>query len=149
MKLSFVSATAAILAFSLTVPAEWDSVQAHHKRGEKHHDTAATIAGVVALGVLGAALASHQHRRGEDEYTPHPRFHPDENAVGRCMHRAEREVQRAGGHYVQLDDVQDVNYKNNGKTVVQMRVTGFYSFANKTSSVRCVVNRGRVTRFEY
>lgn len=149
MKLSFVPVTATILILSLTVPTGWDGAFAHHKRGKNHDDTAAKIVGVVALGVLGAALASHQHRRGEVEYRPHPRLHPDENAVGRCMHKAEREVQKAGGHYVELNDVQDVNYKRNGKTVVRMRVTGFYSFTNKTSNVRCVVNRGRVTKFEF
>ena len=36
-------------------------------------DTAKAIAGVIALGLLGAAIADDQHNRGHEGYTPQPR----------------------------------------------------------------------------
>ena len=141
MKPSLTSSTALSLALALSLGTS--TAYANDK------DTAAALAGIVALGVIGAAIGHDQHRRGDEDYTNHPRVHPDENAVGRCMHRAKRLVKKAGGDHVELDHVADVKMLNNGNTVVRMQVTGYYPFASKTSNVRCVVHNNKIKKFEF
>ena len=55
-------------------------------------DAVAAIAGIIALGVIGAAVGKHQHQQGYEDYRPHPQLHSDENAVGTCMHHTEKLV---------------------------------------------------------
>ena len=112
-------------------------------------DTANAIAGVIALGVLGAAVAHHQHDRGYDEYKSHPKLHPDENAVGKCMHRGKKELKKAGGYRLDLNHVDSVRAQNNGSTHVSMVVTGYYPAGHKTSDVICVVKNHKITSFKY
>lgn len=117
--------------------------------GKKNDEAAAAIAGVIALGLLGAAAASHQHDQDYEEYRPHPRFHPDENAVGTCMHHAKRLVKNAGGHHTRLNNVNKIEAKPNGRTVVVFHATGYYDFGRKKSKVRCVVKNHRIVNFKF
>ena len=77
-KIAASIAAAALLSGSIAV----QPVMAKDKDG----DRAAAVAGVIALGLLGAAVAQHQHGKGHEEYRHHPKLHADENAVGACMH---------------------------------------------------------------
>lgn len=114
----------------------------------KNKDRAEAIAGIIALGLLGAAAAQHQHDQGHEHYRPHPRFHPDENAVGTCMHHAKRTVKRAGGFRIKLNNVSKVASKPNGRTVVLFEATGYYDFGHKRSRIRCVVKNHRIVKFK-
>ena len=112
-------------------------------------EKAAAIVGIIALGLLGAAAASHQHEQGHEEYRHHPRLHKDENAVGACMHHAKRLVKRAGGHHTRLNRVDRINHRNNGSTVVVFHATGYYDFGRKMSKIRCVVRNHKIAKFDY
>lgn len=112
-------------------------------------DTAMAIAGVIALGLLGAAVASDQHDRGHEKYTPHPKLHVDENAVGRCAHRAKRKVKNAGGYNFKVNHVNSVKAEKNGSTHVSFVGTGYYSFGHKTSDIRCVIKNHKVSSFRF
>jgi hypothetical protein len=112
-------------------------------------DTANAIAGIIALGVLGAAVAHHQHDRGYEDYKRHPKLHPDENAVGNCMHRGKKELKRAGGYRLDLNHVDSVRAHSDGSTHVSMVVTGYYAAGHKTSDVNCVVKNHKITSFKY
>ena len=79
-----------------------------------HDDKNALIAGL-ALGILGAAVATNQHHNGEPDYTPHPHVSPDENKVGMCMHRAHRALTNRGHHQAKFDHV--VNHHGNHLTI--------------------------------
>lgn len=114
-----------------------------------NEDTAKAIAGIIALGVLGAAVAHHQHERGYEDYKNHPKLHPDENAVGKCMHRGKKELKRAGGYRLDLNHVNNVRAENDGSTHVSMVVTGYYPAGHNTSDVICVVKNDRITSFQY
>lgn len=114
-----------------------------------NEDAAKAIAGIIALGVLGNAVAHHQHERGYEDYKRHPRLHPDENAVGRCMHRGKRELKNAGGYRLDLNHVNNVRAENDGSTHVSMVVTGYYPVGHKTSDVICVVKNDRISSFQY
>lgn len=112
-------------------------------------DTAKAIAGIIALGVLGAAVADHQHDRGYEDYKPHPKLHADENAVGKCMHRGKRTLKKAGGYRLVLNHVNSVHAKANGSTHVSMVVTGYYPVGHKTSDVICVVKNHKIIKFKF
>ncbi len=131
--------TSAALALSLS------STPIQAKDGEK----TAAIAGIIALGLLGAAAAKHQHRENREDYTPHPMLHEDENASGRCMHKAERQISKVGGYSASLDRVDHVKVNDRGQTVVKMHVTGYFPAGNKTTAVRCVIEDGRILKFEH
>lgn len=139
------SVSALMLCSALALSASNFEAAAHHK---KHHGkTARAIAGIVALGMLGAAVGHHQ--RKNEYYDPHPALHPDENAVGTCMHHAKRLVREAGGHHARLNRVNRVEAKPNGRTVVVFHATGFYDFGAKKSKVRCVVKHHRIVKFKF
>ncbi len=140
-KIAASIAAAALLSGSIAV----QPVMAKDKDG----DRAAAVAGVIALGLLGAAVAQHQHGKGHEEYRHHPKLHADENAVGACMHRAKRLVRKAGGHHTKLNRVDRVNHRDNGSTVVVFHATGYYDFGHKKSKIRCVVKRHKVTKFDF
>ena len=140
-KIAASLAAVALLSGSLAM----QPAMAKDKDGER----AAAIAGVIALGLLGAAVAQHQHKEGHDEYRHHPKLHSDENAVGACMHRARRMVKRAGGHNAKLNKVDRVRKRDNGNTVVVFHATGYYDFGHKRSKVRCVVKNHKVIKFEF
>lgn len=141
----YKSISVSVLCAALAVGSITSDVSARHK---KHSgEVAGAIAGVIALGILGAAVGRHQ--RDNDTYESHPSLHPDENAVGTCMHHTIRTVKKAGGHYAQLDNVDRVETKPNGNTVVVFHATGFYDFGSKQSRVRCVIKNHRVTKFKY
>lgn len=112
-----------------------------------HNDTAKAVAGIVALGLLGAAVADNQHERGYDTYKPHPNLHGDENAVGTCAHKAKRKVKDAGGYKFKVKHVNSVTPENDGTTHVSMVGTGYYDFGHKTSDILCIVKGHKVTSF--
>ncbi|MCP4936819.1 MAG: hypothetical protein GY927_22100 [bacterium] len=115
---------------------------------KRSDDAAKAIAGAIAIGILGAAMADHH--RGRDDYRPHPRIGRDENAVGTCMHHANKIVSRSpGGLYARLKHVRRVESRGNGKTLVVAAITGVYEFGKKTSRVRCVVKNHRIVKFKY
>lgn len=114
-----------------------------------HNDVAKAVAGVVALGLLGAAVADNQHERGHEEYTAHPNLHADENAVGRCSHKAKRKVKKAGGYKFKVNHVNSVRLANDGTTHVSFVGTGYYDFGHKTSDIVCVVKQGKVKSFVF
>lgn len=143
--MSYKIITASILCTALMIGTTVTDVSARHK---KHSgEVAGAIAGIIALGLLGATVGRHQ--RDNEYYEPHPALHPDENAVGNCMHHTTRIVKKAGGHYAQLDNVDKIEAKPNGNTVVVFHATGFYDFGSKQSRVRCVVKNHRVIKFKY
>ena len=110
-------------------------------------DAAKAIAGIIALGVLGAAVADHQHKRGHNEDTPHPQLHPDENAAGLCAHHGEKLVAKAGGYELEVEHVNSVEVGSDGATHVSMVMTGYYPAGHKTSDVICVIKNHKVTSF--
>jgi len=141
MKRATSLVAAAALAFSVTaLPAAASS---------ESDDVAKALVGVIAAGVLGAAIAKHQHKRGYDEYQDHPRVHADENAVGRCMHAGLRAVKKAGGYDLELENVKSVNTSGNGSTRVEIVATGYYPAGHKTSDILCVINHGKVTSIKH
>lgn len=115
---------------------------------ETSDNAAKALVGIVALGVIGNAIAKHQHQQGYEEYRPHPSIHPDENAVGACIHNGERIVHRAGGWDFRLEDVREV-YVQGNITHVVFHGTGYYSYGHKTSLVQCQVRHGKVIHFNY
>lgn len=112
------------------------------------NDLAGAVAGVVIAGILGAAVADHQHNEGHEDYRPHSRLHPDENAVGTCMHHGKRIVKKAGGHSLQLDTIDSIDAQGDS-TVVVFEATGYYDFGSKSSVVRCTVRNHKVVSFDY
>ena len=130
----------AMLAATLTVPAPAPVLA--------KSDTAKAIGAAIAIGILGAAVA-HSNRNRE-YYTPHPVIGSGENAVGTCMHHADRILRKApGGLYVRLDRVKKVEQRGNGRIVVKAIMTGVYQWGQKPSDVRCVVKNHRVVKFDY
>jgi len=114
-----------------------------------NEDTAKAIAGIIALGAIGAAIAHDQHKNGHRQYTNHPKVHAEENAVGRCMYRVKNEVKNAGGYRANLDHVKSVNTAGSGALDVKMVVTGYYDFGHRTSDVNCTVHNNKVSKFSY
>lgn len=114
---------------------------------QANEDTAKAIAGIIALGLLGAAIAEDQSNSSHPDYKPHPRVDPNENAVGACVHRATRKVKKAGGSRLKLNKVNSVVAGSDGKTSVSIRVTGYYPALNKTSDVVCVVKNNKVVSY--
>lgn len=112
-------------------------------------DVAKALAGVIAAGVLGAAIAKHQHERGDEEYTPHPKVHADENAIGRCMHKSLSTVKKGGGYDLELEHVKSVKAASDGSTRVEFVATGYYPTGHKTSDILCVVKNGKVTSLKH
>jgi len=112
-------------------------------------NAAKAIVGVIAAGVLGAAIAKHQHDRGYDDYRPHPNVHSDENAVGRCMHKGLRDVEKAGGFDLELENVKSVKASNDGSTRVEFVATGYYPTGHKTSDILCVIKNGKIKSFKH
>lgn len=112
-----------------------------------HNDTAKAVAGVIALGLLGAAVADHQHERGHEDYTPHPQLHPDENAVGRCAHKGKRNVKKAGGYKFKVKHVNSVRAADDGTTHVSFVGKSYYDYGHRTSDIICVVRGDKVERF--
>ena len=125
------------------------SVPAPAQASDASDDFAKALAGVVALGVLGAAAGKHQHQQGYNNYRAHPQLHPDENAVGACMHYSQRIVDRAGGYSFDLDRVQSIDLLGDGVTQVRMIGTGYYDNGSKTSRIVCNVRNSTVIGFNY
>jgi hypothetical protein len=114
------------------------------------HDKAAGIAaGVIAAGLLGAAIANHQHKHGYKEYNPHPDVNKEENAVGRCVHHGLAQVKAAGGDNFILDHVLNTSDKGDGSTHVYFVATRYFSYGHRTNHVSCVVLNGEVLQFKY
>lgn len=131
-------ACCAVLAMTLTAPAP----------ALASKDTAKAIGAAIAIGILGAAVAHHHRER--EYYEPHPVIGFDENAVGTCIHHADRIVRKApGGLYVRLNRVKAIKQRDNGRTVVNAILTGVYQWGQKPSDVRCVVKNHRVVRFDF
>lgn len=129
---------AAALALTLSAPAPALA------KSEK----AKAIGAAIALGILGAAVANHHRER--EYYEPHPVIGPQENAVGTCLHHADRIVRKApGGLYVRLERVKAIKRRDNGRTVVNAILTGVYQWGQKPSDVRCVVKNHRVVKFDF
>lgn len=143
--MSYKIISASIFCAALVLGSNITDASAKHKRHSG--EVAGAIAGVIALGILGAAVGHHQ--RDNESYESHPALHPDENAVGTCMHHAIRLVKKAGGHYAQLDNVDKVVLKPNGNTVVVFHASGFYDFGRKQSKIRCVIRDHRITKFKF
>lgn len=80
----------------------------------------ALVAGL-ALGVLGAAVASSQHHNGHHDYKDHPDISPEENKVGSCMNHTHKALGNRGHSYVHFDHVVDY-HKKHGKRIT-LRVT--------------------------
>ena len=143
--MSFKITSAIVVCSALAIGSMSIGASAHHK---KHRgEVAGAIAGIIALGMLGAAVGHHQ--RSNQYYDPHPALSPDENAVGTCMHHAKRLVRNAGGHYARLDSIDSVRHKSHGKTIVRFHATGFYDFGSKRSKVRCEVKHHRIVKFKF
>jgi len=133
-------ACCAVLAMALSAPAPAPALASS--------DTAKAIGAAIAIGILGAAVADHHRER--EYYVPHPVIGPDENAVGTCIHHADRIVRKApGGLYARLDRVKAVKQRDNGRTAVKAVLTGVYQWGQKPSDVRCVVKNHRVVKFDY
>lgn len=114
-----------------------------------HNKAAGIAAGVVAAGLIGAAIANHQHKRGYKEYNPHPDVNKEENAVGRCVHHGLAQVESAGGDNFILDHVLSTTDKDDGSTQVNFVATRYYSYGHRTNHVNCVVLKGEVVQFKY
>ena len=112
-----------------------------------HSNAAGVAEGVVALGILGAAIAHDQKKRGKPDYTPHPHIEPDENAVGKCVHRGLSHVEKAGGYNFKLDHVKNINQKDDGSTHVNFVGTSYYSYGHRTNDIKCVIQGGKVIHF--
>tara|TARA_R110000744_G_scaffold217072_1_gene335853 strand:- start:142 stop:573 length:432 start_codon:yes stop_codon:yes gene_type:complete len=138
----------AILVASTAIIASMSASSIQAADGKKT-EAAAAIVGVVALGLLGAAVADSQHNSGNVEYRHHPHLHPDENAVGACMHHTKHLVKKEGGHKAKLDKVDKVEAKSHGETLVVFRATGYFDFGHKTSKIRCTVKHHKVVKFEF
>ncbi|MFT5342011.1 MAG: hypothetical protein ACI9BH_001224 [Paracoccaceae bacterium] len=114
-----------------------------------HNSAAQVAAGIIALGVLGAAIAHDQHKRGEPEYKPHPHAGEHENAVGKCVHHGLKEVKHAGGYNFILDHVINTAKKDDGSIHVYMVATSYFTYGHRTKHVSCVVDNGHIEQFKY
>lgn len=135
------------LVFSALVAAS--ALAASPGLADKKSDNAAkALAGIVALGVLGAAVAEHQHDEGYNAYRPHPDLPPNENVVGICMHYGLNIVKRAGGYDFELEDVRRID-RAGSTSIVTFYGTGYYPRGKKTSLVECQVRANKVVAFNY
>lgn len=112
------------------------------------HDHVGEVAGIVAAGIIGAAIGRHQAEKHEERYKPHPGVTPTENAVGICVHHGVRIVDEAGGSDFRMVEVEKVNSEG-GTTVVVFKARAVYPAGVKTSTVTCRISGGGVTSFEF
>jgi hypothetical protein len=126
------------LAAMLAVPAYADEEQRRRN-----------AAGIVALGLLGAALASRQHDNGRvNRYEPANDYDANENAIGACTHYAERLVRQQGGYDFEVDRIRRVTVSGRNR-VVQFDGTGYYNNLRKRSRISCTVRNHTVVGFKY
>ncbi len=105
--------------------------------------------GVAATALAIAAAQSANTHRGRDNYGYNHGVGARENAVGACIHRADRRVQRhRRGQYARLDAVKDIKKKGN-KFKVTMLVTNFFANRAQQRWVKCHVKHDRVVFFKY
>lgn len=107
----------------------------------------AAIAGLVAGGIIGAAIGSHQHDQGYPDYRPHPNVPPGENAVGACVHYGNHKVKEAGGYRFQMDKLRDVTYSGATARVV-MNATSYYPWGHNYALITCVVRDHNVIEWK-
>ncbi len=106
----------------------------------------AAIAGIIAGGIIGAAIGRHQHDQGYPEYRPHPDVPPGENAVGACVHYGSAQVKAHGGYRFEMDKLLNVNHS--GKvTTVTMVATRYFPRGEHREEIVCVVENHRVLSF--
>lgn len=116
---------------------------------KKSDNAAKALVGIVALGVLGAAVAEHQHDEGYQDYRPHPDLPPNENVIGICIHYGLNIVKRAGGYDFELEDVRRID-RAGSTSIVTFYGTGYYPRGqHKTSLVECQVRANKVVAFNY
>lgn len=102
----------------------------------------------IAAGILGAAVA--HHHRNDERYWHHAEVSDRENAIGVCVHHANKIVKKSiGGLYAQLDRVKRVKERGWHQFVVRADITGVYRFGDKTSHVVCKTEGHRVVSFKY
>ena len=105
--------------------------------------------GIAATALAIAAARSANAHRDRDYYGYNHGIGPRENAVGACIHRADRRVRRhRSGQYARLDAVKKIKRKG-GTYKVTMLVTNFYRNRARQRWVKCHVQYDRVVFFKY
>lgn len=112
------------------------------------HDHVGEAAGIVAAGIIGAAIGKHQAEKHEQKYKPHPGVTPTENAVGICVHHGVIVVEEAGGSDFRMVEVKEVTTED-GTTVVVFEARAVYPAGAKTTTVECRITGGSVTYFHF
>lgn len=107
------------------------------------------LTGIVLLGIGGAILADQQHRAGRDRYEPHPAYHPTENAVGTCVHRAKQIAKSQGAYNLQVNSIERVRELNDGTMRVVFYATGYYENSARASKVVCSVWGNDIVDFSW
>lgn len=136
MKLKAALTVAILVATSLSTPATADK------------KTAQDVLAGVALGVIGAAIAHHQHSNGDPSYTSHPHVSKHENNVGRCMHKTHNAMQNRGYHNTKMQYV--VNHSSSdheNKYVLSVTTHAVGGDSTLYRNVTCVFSDGELTNF--
>ena len=115
--------------------------------GQTKEQMAEGIAVFLALSLLARSAAeSANAEREKDDYNYNEDLEAQENALAACLHRAYRNVTKAGGHSLRLENVEKILEKSGGEYEVVIQITEFYSTGeSRETTVRCVVKRDMVT----
>jgi hypothetical protein len=115
---------------------------------QSNEQMAKGIAAILALSLLAkSAAASANADRNKDRYDYDEKLGGEENAVAACIHRAYRNLLKAGGLSLRLDDVKSVVRKNENDLEVVIQVTEFHEPDDKKRTIVCIVDRNQIVKF--
>lgn len=131
----------AVCAFSL--------MTAGAEAGKKKNLAIGIAVGVAATALAIAAAQSANAHRNREYYGYNHGVGPKENAVGACIHRADRRIRRhPNGRFARLDHVKKVK-RRDGRLKVTMLVTNVFAHRSRQRWVKCHVKHDRVVFFKY
>jgi len=115
---------------------------------QSNEQMAKGIAVILALSLLAkTAAASANADRNKDRYDYDENLGDEENAVAACIHRAYRNLLKAGGLSLRLDDVKSVVQKNENDLEVVIQVTESHESGDKKRAIICIVDRNQIVKF--
>lgn len=117
--------------------------------GKKKNIGIGIAVGIAATALAIAAAQSANAHRNRDNYGYNHGVGARENAVGACIHKADRRVRRhPNGQFARLDHVKKIK-KKGGRLKVTMLVTNVFAHRSRQRWVKCHVKHDRVVFFKY
>lgn len=142
--MNFLSVRVLSLSFALAL-SSLSSIPAY--ADDKQTDE---LIGGIALGILGAAIASQHHDHGSD-YHNHNGVSKKENLVGRCMHRTKKAMANQGYHNVKFERTLSHGVHENGTHFINLEASRSKHHHHHQSNIKvhCSIRDDKVVKFHY